>query len=181
MSQDTTGQGGEFSMEFVSPPDTAQQLETDVASVVGWAESRPQTRPETGPMVFGDDWAGVFIRGDNAAHFSMTLRQALGADGLAAKLGIGGLVLVGLADTLEGSRHVDGAVPSKTQALLPYEECVASGWLVRADIVERRHIDRVLAIVEGNKSHAARVLGFDRRTLYRKLARYAAADKKAAR
>lgn len=23
-------------------------------------------RPETGPMQFGDDWPGVFIRGDNA-------------------------------------------------------------------------------------------------------------------
>lgn len=23
-------------------------------------------RPETGPMRFGDDWPGVFIRGDNA-------------------------------------------------------------------------------------------------------------------
>lgn len=23
-------------------------------------------RPETGPMQFGDDWPGIFIRGDNA-------------------------------------------------------------------------------------------------------------------
>lgn len=24
------------------------------------------SRPETGPMVFGNDWPGIFIRGDNA-------------------------------------------------------------------------------------------------------------------
>jgi two-component system response regulator AtoC len=43
--------------------------------------------------------------------------------------------------------------------LLPMEE------------VERRHILRVLDAVGGNKTVAAQVLGFDRRTLYRKLER----------
>ncbi len=38
--------------------------------------------------------------------------------------------------------------------------------------VERRHIRRVLRAVHGNKSQAAAVLGFDRRTLYRKLKLY---------
>jgi two-component system response regulator HydG len=38
--------------------------------------------------------------------------------------------------------------------------------------VERRHIQRVLQAVNGNKSQAAQVLGFDRKTLYRKLERY---------
>ncbi len=44
--------------------------------------------------------------------------------------------------------------------LLPMEE------------VERRYILRVLKTVGGNKTTAAKVLGFDRRTLYRKLERY---------
>jgi DNA-binding NtrC family response regulator len=44
-------------------------------------------------------------------------------------------------------------------ALLPMEE------------VERRYIQRVLEAVGGNKTLAAQVLGFDRRTLYRKLGR----------
>jgi two-component system response regulator HydG len=43
--------------------------------------------------------------------------------------------------------------------LLPMEE------------VERRYILRVLEAVGGNKTLAAQVLGFDRRTLYRKLER----------
>ena len=34
-------------------------------------------RPETGPMKFGNDWPGVFIRGDNALHFAMTLRSVV--------------------------------------------------------------------------------------------------------
>jgi DNA-binding NtrC family response regulator len=39
------------------------------------------------------------------------------------------------------------------------------------DEVERRYILRVLEAVGGNKTLAAQVLGFDRRTLYRKLER----------
>ena len=34
-------------------------------------------RPETGAMSFGDDWPGVFIRGDNAFAFALALRSVL--------------------------------------------------------------------------------------------------------
>jgi DNA-binding NtrC family response regulator len=40
--------------------------------------------------------------------------------------------------------------------------------------VEKRYIERVLGLSDGNKMQAARLLGLDRRTLYRKLERYAA-------
>jgi len=43
------------------------------------------------------------------------------------------------------------------------------------DEVERRYILRVLKQLDGNKTTAAEVLGFDRRTLYRKLERWGAA------
>lgn len=33
-------------------------------------------RPETGPMQFGEDWPGVFIRGDNAMAFSLAVNKA---------------------------------------------------------------------------------------------------------
>ena len=36
--------------------------------------------------------------------------------------------------------------------------------------MERRYVHRVLDLVNGNKTHAARVLGIDRRSLYRRLA-----------
>ena len=52
---------------------------------------------------------------------------------------------------------IEGDDPS---VLLPMEE------------VERRYLLRVLEAVGGNKTLAAQVLGFDRRTLYRKLERY---------
>jgi two-component system, NtrC family, response regulator AtoC len=42
--------------------------------------------------------------------------------------------------------------------------------------VERRYILRVLDAVGGNKSQAAKILGYNRRTLYRKLEEYGSAD-----
>ncbi|HEY1955967.1 MAG TPA: helix-turn-helix domain-containing protein, partial [Polyangiaceae bacterium] len=39
------------------------------------------------------------------------------------------------------------------------------------DILEQRYIRKVLTALAGNKTLAAQVLGFDRRTLYRKLDR----------
>lgn len=44
--------------------------------------------------------------------------------------------------------------------------------LVSMAAVEKRYIARVLDAVQGNKTLAARVLGFDRTTLYRKLEQY---------
>jgi two-component system response regulator HydG len=52
-----------------------------------------------------------------------------------------------------------------TEEILPVEE------------LERRYILRVLKLVEGNKSRAAELLGLDRRTLYRKIERWAEAEK----
>jgi two-component system response regulator HydG len=55
--------------------------------------------------------------------------------------------------------------PSHASALLP--ATVAE--LVSLDTFEQRYILHVLGMVKGNKSKAARILGCDRRTLYRKL------------
>jgi DNA-binding NtrC family response regulator len=57
-------------------------------------------------------------------------------------------------------------------------ECNALSELITADELERRYILRVLNAVGGNKSVAARVLGFDRRTLYRKLRAYGSTKRK---
>jgi two-component system response regulator HydG len=35
--------------------------------------------------------------------------------------------------------------------------------------MERRYVRQVLGAVNGNKTHAARILGIDRRSLYRRL------------
>ena len=42
--------------------------------------------------------------------------------------------------------------------------------------VEKEHIVRTLRAVRGNKAAAARILGFDRKTLYRKLEQYRIED-----
>jgi len=57
--------------------------------------------------------------------------------------------------------------PEQVNALLPQsvEE------LVTVDELETRYLRHVLGLVKGNKSRAARILGYDRRTLYRKLER----------
>jgi hypothetical protein len=39
-----------------------------------------EPRVETGPVQFGDDWPGLFIRGDNASHYYVTLRRIIGDD-----------------------------------------------------------------------------------------------------
>lgn len=34
-------------------------------------------RVETGPVQFGEDWPGTFIRGDNAAWYAMSIKMIL--------------------------------------------------------------------------------------------------------
>ena len=57
----------------------------------------------------------------------------------------------------------------RTSAVLPAIE--DSGELPTMQTIEDRYVQRVLGAVNGNKTMAAKILGFDRRTLYRKLAR----------
>jgi transcriptional regulator with PAS, ATPase and Fis domain len=52
------------------------------------------------------------------------------------------------------------------------------GGLASLDEVVRQHIERVLEAVAGNRQAAARILGIDRTTLYRKLMRSASEDAK---
>jgi len=51
-----------------------------------------------------------------------------------------------------------------------------TGEIVPLEELERRYITRVVKLLEGNKSRAAHALGLDRRTLHRKLERYASTD-----
>ena len=53
--------------------------------------------------------------------------------------------------------------------VLPTEDPSA---LVSMEEVERRYVLKVLESVQGHRGHAAKILGFDRKTLYRKLERW---------
>lgn len=73
---------------------------------------------------------------------------------------------------------IDRAAMSDTPVLLigesreqPVTTASPAGGQRLAD-VEREHIDRTLRSVSGNKTAAARVLGLDRKTLYRKLTQH---------
>ena len=60
-------------------------------------------RVETGPVQFGDDWPGTFIRGDNAGHYAMYLQLFL--DGkISTNDAIGTMVLRALLSDLQSSR-----------------------------------------------------------------------------
>jgi len=71
------------------------------------------------------------------------------------------LVLADLPDEVRRTPRVVDEIDDDDPARLP---TIAE--------LEQRHIGRVLDAVDGNKSIAARILGVDRRTLYRKLERY---------
>ena len=68
-----------------------------------------------------------------------------------------------------------GDLPDKVRDYQPSQTIAESddpAELATMAEVEARYIRRVLEVVEGNKSRAAKVLGFDRKTLYRRLERY---------
>jgi transcriptional regulator of acetoin/glycerol metabolism len=48
--------------------------------------------------------------------------------------------------------------------------------LLTLEEVERRHVLRVLEACQGNRTDAAKILGLDRKTLYRKLLRWGVGD-----
>jgi len=82
-------------------------------------------RPETGPMQFGDDWPGVFMRGDNAVTASILLLEALSKIQRTGVLDALELAqLHGLARDL-GSADVRAGAP--VQQLQSWDQCVRLG------------------------------------------------------
>ena len=83
--------------------------------------------------------------------------------------------LDGAVALARGSKIEIDDLPEKVKSFRPEKFVVSANQpeeIVPIDELERRYVLRVLSIVGGNKSRAAQVLGFDRRTLYRKLERY---------
>jgi len=70
--------------------------------------------------------------------------------------------LITLEDLPEQVRHPDGDVPLPVSLVDP-------GTILPLEEMERRYIHQVLEKLEGNRTLAARLLGVDRKTLYRKL------------
>jgi hypothetical protein len=82
-------------------------------------------RPESGPMRFADDWAGVFLRGDFAGPMGMYLGMMLDMVEKGETPDMLTLMQVrGLAETLSGCDE-RGAL-SGLQQMRPFAECVVS-------------------------------------------------------
>jgi DNA-binding NtrC family response regulator len=69
-------------------------------------------------------------------------------------------------------RALEGKRPRASVSAPPNSEAPESERLVSLEELEKKYIEQVLNAVGGNKASAARVLGVDRTTLYRKLQRY---------
>jgi transcriptional regulator with PAS, ATPase and Fis domain len=75
-------------------------------------------------------------------------------------------VLLGRNSTI-GVDDLPAFLRASDQRKLPLSEAVARSFTLRD--LEREYIERVLESTNGNKSEAAKILGVDRTTLYRKL------------
>jgi two-component system response regulator HydG len=71
-----------------------------------------------------------------------------------------------------GSMIEDSDLPERIARFEPTKIVVASEMpdeMITLDELHRRYVRRVLGVVKGNKTHAAKLLGIDRRSLYRRM------------
>jgi hypothetical protein len=69
-------------------------------------DMRPDApRVETGPVQFGEDWPGTFIRGDHAAHYACILSEIVEA--LPEQEWLMKSVLKGLVSDLKASSIIE--------------------------------------------------------------------------
>lgn len=54
-----------------------QKITADLSQLPEPFAGHAANRVETGALEINDDWPGVFIRGDNAMHYAITVRQVL--------------------------------------------------------------------------------------------------------
>lgn len=81
------------------------------------------SRPETGPMKFGDDWTGVFLRGDYAGPMAFYLSMALARIKAARVLNpMEVLQLEDLCATLANSNEFGAR--DGLQRMKPFDVCV---------------------------------------------------------
>ena len=85
--------------------------------------------------------------------------------------------MIAAAVLLEKGKHLSLAA---ARMLLPYEgpERRRNVELLTLEELERHHIERVLEVTSGNRPKAARILGINPSTIYRKLEKYNLIDKK---
>ena len=122
----------------------AQHLLRQIASRGG--KRIPTIGTEAGRKLVSYDWPG------NVRELENCVERAL------AMCGSGDIEL----------SHLPAKVTSHEPSRIELSTAVP-GDMITLDEMERRYVRQALASVNGNKTHAARVLGIDRRSLYRRL------------
>ena len=90
-----------------------------------------QRRAETGTMRFGDDWPGVFIRGDNAVFYGMQLTSLLDMIESAAKrsMDAGSPSPVDLLSLSFAAMMLRGLARSRRYDGRPLRRCMLAGYV----------------------------------------------------
>lgn len=83
----------------------------------------PKMRPETGLMQFGEDWPGLFVRGDDSFHYADLLSSLLVEHdetlGPIRRLALQSLVAMFRSTNFNDESHE----PKVVQKLKEYKEC----------------------------------------------------------
>lgn len=84
-------------------------------------------RAESGPVKFGDDWTGVFFRGDTAHYYGIALKELLAqlpaTDDHESSPVLAKIILKGLVnDLLACNEFAEPKAP--VQQLLPFDACL---------------------------------------------------------
>ncbi len=118
----------------------AKDLEVTPLAVAGWDDGETgepmidgirvmpaqSPRVETGPLQFGNDWPGVFIRGDNAAYYALNIEAVLNG-----MKGIPRVVVNDLVASLRSCQVMSTNPPSAESATKPSDApFVAGDWVV---------------------------------------------------
>lgn len=82
-------------------------------------DDMPRNRAETGPMIFGDDWRGIFIRGDNSMFFITQLQLVLELDGDNLSKHSKEVINGTINEFCRSNHHS----PDKVQMMKPFKEC----------------------------------------------------------
>lgn len=84
---------------------------------------REQERPENGRMRFGDDWTGLFIRGDRASYLSYILGELIAEVRSLPKSSVAPIFLAQLESHQRDLADISVRSPSFTQTLRSFEQC----------------------------------------------------------
>ena len=83
-------------------------------------------RAETGKMQFGNDWSGVFIRGDNALMRYLPILMRISDLQKAGKINIGAIEFAPINDFINLLRSADQLSGGEIQMLKEFDDCLAT-------------------------------------------------------